>query len=120
MIDDVRSVALIVEVEMRKQILVLTTTALILGGGVLAAIAQAPDPHHPGPNVEQGSTNPPVPGAPAIQQGNPRAGMIGGGMMGQGVMGPGNMAGDMGHGMMGPGMMGPGMMGQGLEAWGPA
>ena len=61
---------------MRKPILVLTITAFVLGGGAIAANAQAPDPHHPGSNVEQESTNPPIPGAPGMQQGNPRAGMV--------------------------------------------
>ena len=85
---------------MRKHVLVLTMAAFILGGGAVAAIAQTPDPHHPGPNVEQGSANP-----QAIQQGSPRAGMMGPGMMGPGMMGQGQARRGMGSHMMGPLMM---------------
>src|SRR6185312_7034882 len=96
---------------MRKPILVLTITAFVLGGGAIAANAQAPDPHHPGSNVEQESTNPPIPGAPGMQQGNPRAGMMGGGMISPGMMGGGMTgSGMMARRGMGPGMMGPMMM----------
>lgn len=94
---------------MRKHVLVFALSAAILGSGAVLAVAQAPDPHHPAAE-QQGSTNPPSPGGPAVQQADPRGGMPGGGMMGGGIMG---------QGMMGPGMMGPGMMGGGAMGPGP-
>lgn len=94
---------------MRKHMLMLTTSAVILCSGAIAAIAQAPDPRYPNP--EQGANNSPAAGAPVIPQGNPREEMMGGGgMMGRGMMGPGTMGrGRMGGGM-GPGAMAPLMM----------
>src|SRR6516225_9945151 len=55
------------EVEMRKHVLLLTTTAAILTCGVIAASAQGPGT--------------PIPGGPMMQQ-HDHGGMIGGGMMG--------------------------------------
>jgi predicted lipid-binding transport protein (Tim44 family) len=78
------------EVEMRKHVLVLTTTAAILTCGVIAASAQAPGTQ-------------PTPGGPMMQQQNQddyhhyHGGMMGGGMMGHGMMGQG-----CGRGIMGP------------------
>ena len=78
---------------MRRQVLLLTTSALILAYGAMAATAQGPmtpDQHHP-------------------QQTTPgQEGSMGqGGMMGCGMMGQGGM---MGRSMMGRGMMGGGGM----------
>jgi hypothetical protein len=62
------------EVEMRKHVLLLTTTAAILTCGVIAASAQGPG----------------IPGGPMMQQQDPgdyhghHGGMMGHGMMGQG------------------------------------
>ena len=79
---------------MRKHVLVLTTTAAILGCGAIAASAQGP-----------GSQ--PTPGGPMMQDQDDyhryHGGMMGGGMMGGGMMGGGMM----GRGMMGRGMMSP-------------
>ena len=74
------SVVLIREIEMRKHVLVLTTTAAILTCGAIAASAQGPDT--------------PMPGGPMMQQ-HDHGGMMGGGMMGHGMMGQGR-----GHGMV--------------------
>ena len=74
---------------MRKHVLVLTTTAAILGCGAIAASAQGP-----------GSQ--PTPGGPMMQQQDQgdyhryHGGMMGAGMMGGGMMGQG-----CGRGMMG-------------------
>ena len=73
---------------MRRQVLLLTTSALILAYGAMAATAQGPmtpDQHHP-------------------QQTTPgQEGSMGqGGMMGRGMMGGGMMGGGM---MMGPPIM---------------
>src|SRR6516225_10448677 len=57
------------EVEMRKHVLLLTTTAAILTCGIIAASAQAPGT--------------PIPGGPMMQQ-NDHGGMMGHRMMGQG------------------------------------
>jgi hypothetical protein len=84
-------VVLIKEIEMRKYVLVLTTTAAILACGAIAAIAQAPGAETPG--TQQSPKAQPTPGGP-------------GGMMGMpGMMGdhPGMMGGHPGiTGMMGP------------------
>ena len=99
---------------MRKHVLVLAISAAILGSGVVSAIAQAPDPHHPAAE-QKGSTNPPNPGDPMLQ-GSPRGGMMGGGMIGPGMTAPGMMgSGTIGpgprlRGGMGSGFMGPMMM----------
>ena len=70
---------------MRKQVLLLTTTAAILTCGTIAASAQAPGTQ-------------PTPGGPMMQQPNQddyhryHGGMMGGGMMGGGMMGRGMMS----------------------------
>jgi EF hand len=77
---------------MRRQVLVITTSAFILAYGVTAATAQGPmqpDQHHP-----QQAT----PGRESTGPG----GMMGRGMMGGGMMGRGMMGGGM---MMGPPIM---------------
>jgi EF hand len=85
-----RSVVSLKEVEMRKHVLVLTTTAAILTCGAIAASAQAPGTQ-------------PTPGGPMMQQQNQddyhhyHGGMMGGGMLGHGMMGQG-----YGRGIMGP------------------
>lgn len=71
---------------MKRQILKLTTCAIILVGGTIASGAQ----QQPG-----------MRGQMMQQDQQQDSGMMGPGMMGQGMMG---------SGMMGPGMMGPGMM----------
>src|SRR6516165_8595100 len=87
------------ELEMRKHVLLLTTTAAILTCGTIAASAQAPGTQ-------------PTPGGQMMQQPNQddyhryHGGMMGGGMMGGGMMGGGMM----GRGMMGRGMMSPMVM----------
>jgi EF hand domain-containing protein len=128
------------EVEMRKHMLVLTTTAAILTCGAIAATAQAPGAQTPG--TQQSPAAQPTPGGPMQQQDQTRlqrhaqageqedsdhdgyygyrGGMMGPGMMGGGMMGPGMMRGGMmggryGHqdwdrGGMGRGLMGPMMM----------
>jgi hypothetical protein len=89
------------EVEMRKHVLLLTTT--ILACGAISASAQAPSTQL-------------TPGGPMVQQQDQddyhryHGGMMGGGMMGGGMMG---------GGMMGGGLMGHGMMGQGYGRGGP-
>src|SRR6516164_6938390 len=71
--------------EMRKHVLLLTTTAAILTCGTIAASAQAPGTQ-------------PTPGGPMMQQPNQddyhryHGGMMGGGMMGGGMMGRGMMS----------------------------
>ena len=76
---------------MRKRVLAVTASAVVLAFGVLGPIAQAQGPAAPDP----------------ASQNKDGAGMIGrGGVMGEGMMG-------MGHGMMGHGMRGHGMIGQG-------
>jgi hypothetical protein len=89
---------------MRRQALLLTTSALILAYGAFSAIAQMtprPDQQH----TEHHATGQEGAGTTA------QAGMMGCGMMGQGgMMGPGTM-GMMGRGMMGGGMMGGGAIG---------
>jgi len=84
---------------MRKRVLALTASAVVLAFGVLSPIAQAQGPATP----DAGSQQTP----PGDQE---RSGMMGrGGMMGGGMMGHGMMG--MGHGMMGGGMMGQGQRG---------
>jgi hypothetical protein len=76
---------------MRRQVLVLTTSALVLAYGAIAATAQGP--MTPRPNQQQ-----------TQQQTTGEEGSMGqGGMMGCGMMGQGGM---MGRSMMGRGMMG--------------
>jgi hypothetical protein len=74
------------EVEMRKHVLLLTTTAAIFTCGVVAASAQ-------GPGTQ------PTPGGPMMQHQDQDhhggGGMMGGGMMGHGMMGQGR-----GHGVV--------------------
>jgi len=80
---------------MRRQVLVLTTSALVLAYGAIAATAQGP--MTPRPNQQQ-----------TQQQTTGEEGSMGqGGMMGCGMMGQGGM---MGRSMMGRGMMGGGGM----------
>ena len=75
---------------MRRQVLVLTTSALILAYGAIAATAQGP--MTPRPNQQQ-----------TQQQTTGEEGSMGqGGMMGRGMMGGGMMGGGM---MMGPPIM---------------
>jgi EF hand len=85
---------------MHKHVLLLTTTALILAYGGIAATAQGPMT----PRPDQQHTQ---------QQTTGEEGSMGqGGMMGCGMMGQEGM---MGRGMMGQGgMMGRGMMGGGM------
>jgi hypothetical protein len=85
---------------MHKHVLLLTTSALILAYGAIAATAQAP--MTPRPDQQQ-----------TQQQTTGEEGSMGqGGMMGCDMMGQGGM---MGRGMMGQGgMMGRGMMGGGM------
>jgi hypothetical protein len=81
---------------MHKHVLLLTTSALILTYGAIAATAQGP--MTPRPDQQQ-----------TQQQTTGEEGSMGqGGMMGCGMMGQRGM---MGRGMMGGGMMGGGMMG---------
>jgi EF hand len=81
---------------MRKRVLAVTASAVVLAFGVLGPIAYAQGPAVPDP----------------ASQNKDGAGMMGrGGMMAEGMMGGGMMGG--GHGMMGRGMMGHGMIGQG-------
>ena len=76
---------------MRKRVLALTASVVVLAFSALGPIAQAQGPAAPDP----------------ASQNKDGAGMIGrGGVMGEGMMG-------MGHGMMGHGMRGHGMIGQG-------
>ncbi len=102
------------EVEMRKPVLVLTTTAAILASGVITASAQAPGAQTP--SAQQSPTTQATPGGSMQQQDHTRlqrraqieedsdqVGSYPGGMMGGG----------MGPGMTGRGMMGPGMIGRG-------
>ena len=80
------------EVEMRKHVLLLTTT--ILACGAISASAQAPSTQL-------------TPGGPMMQQQGQddyrryHGGMMGGGMMGGGLMGHGMMGQGCGRGMMG-------------------
>ncbi len=74
------------EVEMRKHVLVVTTTAAILACGAIGASAQGPGVQTPGTQQSQ-----PTPG------GTMGPGMMGGGMMGPGMMG-GRMMGGMDYG----------------------
>ena len=73
---------------MRKHVLVLTTTAAILGCGAIAASAQGP-----------GSQ--PTPGGPMMQDQDDYHRYHHGGMMGGGMMGGGMMDQGCGRGMMG-------------------
>jgi hypothetical protein len=75
------------EVEMRKHVLLLTTTAAILTCGAIAASAQGPgtQPSTGGPMTQQQDQD---------DYHHRHGGMMGGGMMGSEMMG---------HGMMGPG-----------------
>ena len=75
---------------MRKYVLALTASAVVLAFGVLGAIAQAQAPTATGDQERSGMMG--------------RGGMTGGGMMEHGMMG-------MGHGMMGGGTMGQGRSG---------
>jgi hypothetical protein len=84
---------------MRRQVLLLTTSVLILAFGAIAATAQGPMT----PRSDQQQAQQATPG----QGGS----MAQGGMMGCGMMG---QTGTMGRGMMGGGMMGGGMMGGGM------
>jgi hypothetical protein len=79
-----RNVVLIKEVEMRKHVLVLTTTAAILACGAITASAQAPGAETPG--TQQSPTAQPTPGGPGGMMGmmGGHPGMMGGGMMGHG------------------------------------
>jgi hypothetical protein len=89
-------VVVIEEVAMRKRVLAITASVVVLAFGALGPIAQAQGPAAPDP----------------ASQNKDGAGMIGrGGMMGEGMMGEEMMG--MGHGMMGHGMRGHGMIGQG-------
>src|SRR5499427_1471318 len=80
--------------EMRKHVLLLTTTAAILTCGAIAVSAQAPGTQ-------------PTPGGPMMQAQNQddyhryHGGMMGGGTMGGGMMGRGMMGQGCGRGMMG-------------------
>ena len=69
---------------MRKHVLTLTASAVVLACSVIGPIAQAQSPAAPGPDKDTG-----------------------------GMMGHGMMEHMMGHGMMGEGMMGHGMRGEG-------
>jgi len=91
---DNRNVVRTEEVDMRKRVLALTASAVVVAFGVFGPIAQAQGPTAPDPGFQQ---------SPADNQ--DRGFMMGrGGMMGHGVLG---------HGMMSGGMMGGGMMGHG-------
>jgi hypothetical protein len=83
------------EVEMRKQMLLLTTTAAILICGAIAASAQAPGAQAPG--TQQSPTTQPSPSGPG--------GMVGPGMMGGRMMGQGYRECYRGGGTVGPTMM---------------
>ena len=80
---------------MRKHVLALTASAVVVAFGVLGPIAQAQAPAVPAPGSQQ----------------RPAGNQDGGGMMGRGGMMGGGMMGR--EGMMDRGMMGGGMMGQG-------
>jgi hypothetical protein len=80
------------EVEMRRHVLVLTTTAAIFTCGAIAASAQPPSAITPG--SQQGPTIQPPPGGSSIREHDQDSfsgyhGMMGPGMMGHGMMGPG-------------------------------
>jgi len=80
---------------MRKRVLALTASAVVVAFVVFGPIAQAQGPTAPDPSSQQSSAD-----------NQDRGFMMGrGGMMGHGVL--------TGHGMMGGGMMGGGMMGHG-------
>jgi hypothetical protein len=101
------------EVEMRKHVLVLTTTAAILACGAIAASAQAPGAQTP--STQQSPITQATPGGSMQQQDQTRlqrraqteedsdqggshpGAMMGGGMMGPGTMGGGMMGHDHGH-----------------------
>ena len=91
---------------MHKRIMVLTTSALILGYGAVGAIAQ--DRMIPQADQQHTQHHPAAQeGAGTMGQGSP----MGCDMMGQGsMMGRGTMGGMMGRGMIGGGMMGSGGM----------
>ena len=103
---------------MKKQVLMLTTSAFILACGAVAASAQQ-SPGNPmtrgAPTSTQQSSGTPMMQQPDQTQladekdAGTSEGMMGHGMMGHGMMGPGMMGhGTMGHCMMGHrGMMGP-------------
>jgi opacity protein-like surface antigen len=78
---------------MRKHVLLLTTTAVILSCGAIAASAQAP------------GTQPTLGGPMMQQQDQDDYHRYHGGMMGGGMMGRGMMAQGCGRGMMGPMVM---------------
>jgi len=88
---------------MRKHVLALTTSIVILACGALSASVQAQDSGGPIPGIQQG---------PAGNQDGygHRGGMIGREMMGRGMMGPGMMGQERLRSAMGPGTMGPMMM----------
>ncbi len=101
------------EVEMRKHVLLVTTTVAILTCGAIAATAQAPGAQPPG--TQQSPTTQPTPGGPMQQQDKTRLqrhaqageqeedsdyqGRYRGGMMGPGMM-RGGYGGGMGRGRM--------------------
>jgi hypothetical protein len=106
------------EVEMRKHVLVLTTTALILTYGAIAASAQAPGVQTPG---TQSPTIQLIPGSPTQQEQTPLQPRAQSGEEENNQDGhydyPGIMGGMMGPGMMGHGTMGRGMMSPGHHGW---
>ena len=121
---------------MRKDVLVLTTSAVLFACGVTAS-AQTPSAQSPG--AQQSPTTQPTPGGPMMQQQDQtirerlreqlqeraqrggeedsdqnsyhyRAGMMGGGMMGRGMVRRGYGYHDWDRGGMRSGMLGPPMM----------
>jgi hypothetical protein len=108
---------------MKKQVLMLTTSAFILACGAIAASAQQ-SVGNPMTRGAPAMSSRQSPGTPMMQQPdqtqlvderdpgtNEEDSMMGYGMMGHGMMGHGMMGGMTGHGMMGHrGMMGPFVM----------
>ncbi len=104
---------------MRKHVLLLTTTAVILICGPIAATAQAPGAQTPSgqqsPTVIQTIPMQPVQSDDDEDRDQDRyyhyrSGMMGRGMMGRGMMGGGMMGGGYGRRGMGRGLMGPMIM----------
>jgi hypothetical protein len=77
---------------MRKHLLVLTTAAVIVICGTIAASAQAPGAVTPG--SQQSPTIQPTPGGSTTHDQDSYHGMVGPGMMGHGMMGSATMGGE--------------------------